>query len=68
MGSQIIWDLYGESAVVAGGIDGNLIKKGLKIDPEDSMIAGIAMSRGETILTRNTEHFGKIEGLNIETY
>lgn len=65
---QIILSLDKNSAEKAGIIDGNLLKKGLKIDAEDSMIAGIAESYGETILTRNVKHFSRIRGIKIETY
>lgn len=65
---QIVLSLDKNSAEKAGIIDGNLLKKGLKIDAEDSMIAGIAESYGETILTRNVKHFSRIRGIKIETY
>lgn len=57
-----------ESAKAAGEINGILIKKGEMIDPEDCMIAGIAQTNNESILTRNTLHFGRIKGIKIETY
>lgn len=38
------------------------------IDPEDAMIAGIALLSNETILTKNVEHFSRIRNLKIETY
>ena len=57
-----------ESAKTAGEINGILIKKGEMIDPEDCMIAGIAQTNNESILTRNTIHLGRIKGIKIETY
>ena len=68
LNSQQILDLTQTSAQEAGKINGNLWKNGAMIDPEDCMIAGIAKSLGETVLTRNLKHFGRIEGLSIETY
>ena len=56
-----------ESARIAGIIDGKLIKNGLKISAEDSMIAGIAIKNNKKVLTRD-EHFKRIEGLKIESY
>jgi tRNA(fMet)-specific endonuclease VapC len=56
------------SAEKSGEINGSLIKNGVKIDPEDAMIAGIAMLENETVLTRNVKHFSRINGLRIETY
>ncbi len=57
-----------ESAQRAGEIDGQLIKSGEKIDPEDCLIAGIALTRNDKLLTRNIKHFSKIKGLKVETY
>lgn len=57
-----------DSAIKAGEIQGSLRATGQKIDPEDAMIAGIAKSRQEKVLTRNQKHFARIRGLEIETY
>lgn len=38
------------------------------INIEDIMLAGIALTHNESIITRNIKHFSKIEGLKIETY
>lgn len=38
------------------------------IDPEDAMIAGIALINDESVLTKNVEHFSRIRDLKIETY
>ena len=63
----IIYPLDEESAKIAGNIDGQLVKKGLQINTEDSMTAGIAITNNKKILTRD-EHFNRIEGLKIERY
>lgn len=63
----ILYHLDDESAKVSGKINGELIKKGIKIDPEDCMIAGIAISNNKKILTRD-DHFDRIEGLRVENY
>lgn len=57
-----------EAAKEAGIIHALLEKKGKGIEPEDSMIAGIAKINNETILTRDTKHFNRIEGIKVETY
>lgn len=62
-----IYPLDDESAKIAGIIDGNLMKSGLEIDTEDSMIAGIAIKNNKKVLTRD-EHFNRIEGLRVEEY
>jgi len=54
--------------VESGNIHRKLSRKGVTIDPEDSMIAGIAKVHNETLLTRNKKHFEKIEGLDVEGY
>lgn len=56
------------AAKQAGTIHASLKKRGTVIDPEDSMIAGIAKLHNETILTRNIKHFGRIPALVVETY
>lgn len=66
--SQIIIPLDMESAMKGGEIDGQLTKKGQTVDQQDSMIAGIALTRNEKILTRNVKDFSKIHGLRVETY
>ena len=68
LGSQLILELDEESAEEGGRIDGLLVREGLRIEPEDCMIAGIAKHHQETILTRNIKHFGRIKGLSVESY
>ena len=63
----IIFPLDEESAKIAGNVDGQLVKRGLKIDTEDSMIAGIAIKNNKKVLTRD-KHFDIIEGLKVESY
>ena len=64
---QKIYSLDKSSAEIAGKINGELIKKGMQIDPEDCMIAGISIINDKTLLTRDN-HFERIEGLKIEKY
>lgn len=66
--SASILGLDAKGAEKAGRLQGELIKEGDMLDPEDVMIAGIAIVNGERIITRNTEHFGRIKELKIETY
>jgi len=63
----LIYPFDEESAKIAGNIDGQLVKKGLRIDTEDSMIAGIAIKNNKKVLTRD-DHFNRIEGLKVEEY
>ena len=68
LSNLIIWHFDAESAEKSGEIDGGLCKQGKKIDTVDSMIAGIAIAKGERLLTRNIKDFSKIVGLDIESY
>jgi tRNA(fMet)-specific endonuclease VapC len=57
-----------EAAAIAGQIEGALKREGTPIDTEDCMIAGIALANGMAVLTRNTRDFGRITGLDVQTY
>ena len=57
-----------ESAKIAGKVHAELREKGLPIDPEDSMIAGICIKTDHALLTRNIKHFSRIKELKLETY
>jgi hypothetical protein len=56
------------SAKEAGGIYGDLKLRGELIDSMDILVAGIAMSRGIPVLTRNISHFNRITGLVVNSY
>ena len=64
---QLIIPLDAESAEKAGKIDGTLVKKGLEIQAEDCMIAGIAIKNNISLLTKDSD-FKRIDGLKIEEY
>lgn len=57
-----------KSSIEAGIIYGEKRKQGSSINPQDAMIAGIARSVGEKILTRNVKHFQGIENVSIDIY
>ncbi len=56
------------SASRAGIIYAQRIKEKAKIDPEDAMLAGIAIQNSEPLLTRNTKDFVGIPELKLESY
>jgi tRNA(fMet)-specific endonuclease VapC len=56
------------SASKAGLIYANRVKEKTKIDPEDAMLAGIAIQNNEPLLTRNRKDFAGIPELKVETY
>jgi len=57
-----------KSAILAGEIESNLIKKGNQVENEDIMIGAIALQNNETLVTGNAKHFERIKGLKIESY
>ena len=63
---QIIMDLDKTSAEESGRIFGTIIKNN-SIEPIDAMIAGIAKSKHERVLTRNKRDFDKT-GVMLEIY
>ncbi len=56
------------SAAEAGIIYAQRVKEKAKIDPEDAMLAGIAIQNKEPVLTRNRKDFAGIPRLKCETY
>ncbi len=53
---------------VAAQTSAELKKTGKMIDFLDLAIASIALSRGESLATRNVKHFDRIKGLKIEKW
>ncbi len=65
----IVLELDHFSAKKAAEIFGQLNRKGLSIESADCLIAGIALSNNiNTIVTRNTKDFQRIEGIKVEVY
>ncbi len=52
----------------AGRIDGRLTSDGKAIGIADTIIGATALVHEEPILTRNVDHFGRIDGLDVESY
>jgi tRNA(fMet)-specific endonuclease VapC len=52
----------------AGRINAELHEDGQPIDVEDVMIAAVALGNDEAVVTRNAQHFDRIEGLETVTY
>ncbi|ELY95325.1 nucleic acid-binding protein [Natrialba chahannaoensis JCM 10990] len=59
-----------DSAVMkkAGRIDGRLAADGRAIGIGDTIIGATALIHEEPVLTRNVDHFERIDGLDIESY
>ncbi len=68
LGSLPHLSLDAASASKAGMIYAQRVKEKTKIDPEDAMLAGIAIQNNEPLLTRNRKDFAGIPELKVETY
>jgi predicted nucleic acid-binding protein len=66
--SLIFLPLDFKASIEAGSIYREKRKQGNTINPQDAMIAGIARTVGEKILTRNTRRFQGIENVSVESY
>ncbi len=64
LGSRTVYDLDLGAAEIGGRIDGKLCNEGKKVEPQDSMISGIAIRENEKILTRNLDHFRRISDIS----
>ncbi|RBI60731.1 type II toxin-antitoxin system VapC family toxin [halophilic archaeon] len=52
----------------AGKISGELMSRGEEIDREDCLIGATALLNDEPVVTRNSNHFDRIDDLDVETY
>jgi tRNA(fMet)-specific endonuclease VapC len=57
-----------EDARKAGEIRALLASRGTPIGPYDDLIAGQALARRMTLITHNTDEFGRVPGLQIEDW
>ena len=65
---QPVLPLDEKAAQLAGTIQGRLMRKGQVIDPLDALISGVALAHEEGVVTRNAEHFSRVEKLKVESY
>src|SRR3989344_3245407 len=61
-----IYNFEFESAEKAAEIFDNLKSKGEQIDLADILIASIAITNDETLVTKNLNHFERIKGLKLK--
>lgn len=52
----------------AGKLSGKLRSCGAEIDREDCIIGATALLNDEPVVTRNADHFERIDDLDVETY
>jgi len=65
LGRLVILKMGVTSAQNAGRIYAELEQEGQPIGLRDAMIGSIALTKGYSLATRNTEHFKKITGLGL---
>lgn len=56
------------SSITVLELSGELITEGQRIDREDCVVAATALQEGEPVVTRNTDHFERIPGLDVVSY
>lgn len=56
------------AAAIAGRIDAELARQGLRIGPYDTLIAAVALAHDLTLVTRNTREFSRVPGLRLEDW
>ncbi|MBI2107808.1 type II toxin-antitoxin system VapC family toxin [Candidatus Woesearchaeota archaeon] len=69
LNNTIVLNLNYNSSVKASEIASDLVRKGQEIESHDCLIAGIMRSNDcSRIITRDMEHFKRIEGIKVITY
>lgn len=64
----VVLPLEPRQAMRAGRVSGALLLRGVRLDPIDALIAGIALEEDDAVLTRNLRHFRRVEDLRVEAY
>lgn len=68
-GNLSILELNYDSSFKAAEIGSDLIKRGMEIQSNDCLIAGVMLSNDcNRIITRDKEHFQRIKGIRVEGY
>ena len=57
-----------EAALAAARIRVDLERLGNGIGPIDTLIAGMALGHGATLVTHNTSEFARVAGLSLEDW
>lgn len=57
-----------DAAMLAGELSATLVADGEPIGDSDVMIGATALIHDEPVLTRNVDHFERIDGLDTDTY
>jgi len=57
-----------DAAIIAADVWADLKRRGLLIGEVDLLIASVALSEGLAVATHNTQHFSRINGLQVEDW
>lgn len=68
LGSIRVLGLDMEASRKSSEILSQLLSRGLSIGVRDALIAGISLTNGYTLVTRNLERFKRITGLSVEAW
>lgn len=68
LGAVTIFPLTQTEAQTAARIRAGLERQGTPIGPLDLLIAGTALAQGATLVTRNTDEFSRVPGLELENW
>jgi tRNA(fMet)-specific endonuclease VapC len=55
-------------AEIAGRVDADLMTRGLRIGPYDTLIAAIALAHNLILVTHNSREFNRVTGLRLEDW
>lgn len=54
--------------VADGDVQGELVTRGEQIEREDCIVAATALLNDEAVVTKNTDHFDRIDNLDVRSY
>ncbi len=63
-----ILEFDNRAALKAGDIQAELMDIGRPVNILDALIAGVVITNNEVLLTRDTDHFGRIKGLRCRSW
>ncbi len=64
----IVLDIDRRATHLAAKLSGNLMRKGLRLNDGDILIAGTLLAHGCTTIVTNDDHFTRIAELKVENY
>ncbi len=68
VGSLDLLEFGREECAVCGRVIAGLLSAGESIGAIDVIAGCLALAHGETVITRNVEHYRRIPGLSVESY